>query len=265
MESLFWIIEGEAAPIVATAVHAGHQVSAPLLEKMALSDAERLREEDPFTDRFTQPTDARIVATHSRFEVDLNRPREGAVYRKPEDAWGLHVWKAPLSEAELAHSLRVYDAFYDAMRNFFDEVVRKYGDFVVLDIHSYNHHRKGPAAPFDDPQANPDINLGTETNPALQRWRSLIDASIDAMYRFDYFGRHLDVRENVKFGGGYFAEWIHKHYAPHACVLSIEFKKFFMDEWTGSADEKQLEKLEALIASLLPVVEKALQELPDVA
>ena len=265
METLFWIIEGEAAPIVATAIHAGHEVSAPLLDKMALTEDERLREEDPFTDIFAEPAAGRVTATHSRFEVDLNRPREGAVYQKPEDAWGLHVWKAPLTKEELAHSLRVYDAFYDAMRNFFDGIVQQYGDFVVLDIHSYNHHRKGPTAPFDDPEENPDINLGTETNPALARWRRLIDTSIDTMHEFDYFGRHLDVRENVKFGGGYFAQWVHDNYAPHGCVLSIEFKKFFMDEWTGSADEKQLERLKALIATLIPVLEKELEELPDVA
>lgn len=260
MENLCWTIEGEHAPIVATAIHAGHAVRPELLPKMALSEEERLREEDPFTDRFTVPAKGRIVATHSRFEVDLNRPREGAVYQKPEDAWGLQVWKAPLSASELAQSLAIYDAFYSQMRHFFDTVHAAHGKFVVLDIHSYNHHRKGPTAPFDDPQENPDINIGTETNPSLERWRDLIDASMETMRNFDYFGRHLDVRENVKFGGGYFAEWIHRNYAPDACVISVEFKKFFMDEWSGTADEKQLERLTEMIAQLLPTIETRLEE-----
>lgn len=260
MENLYWTIEGVHAPIVATAIHAGHAVRPELLPKMALSEEERLREEDPFTDRFTAPAKGRIVATHSRFEVDLNRPREGAVYQKPEDAWGLQVWKTPLSAAELAQSLAIYDAFYSQMRHFFDAVHAAHGKFVVLDIHSYNHHRKGPTAPFDDPEENPDINIGTETNPFLERWRDLIDASMETMRNFDYFGRHIDVRENVKFGGGYFAEWIHQNYAPHACVISVEFKKFFMDEWSGTADEKQLERLTEMMAQLLPTIETELEK-----
>ena len=261
MEKLFWTIEGTHAAIVATDIHAGHIVSAQLLEKMALSEADRLREEDPFTDIFTRPAAGRIVATHSRFEVDLNRPREGAVYQKPEDAWGLTVWKAPLSAEELSHARSVYDAFYAQMAHYFDAVHARFGDFVVLDIHSYNHHRKGPDAPFDDPQANPDINIGTDTNPALTRWRPLIDTAIESMRGFDYFGRHLDVRENVKFGGGHFSEWLHRRYAPHACVLSIEFKKFFMDEWSGTPDERQIARLEEMVAALLPVIEASLEEM----
>jgi len=264
MENLYWTIEGEAAPIIATAIHAGHRISDILVENLALDEATRLREEDPFTDRFIRPAPARVTATHSRFEVDLNRPRSQALYRTPDDAWGLTVWKQPPTQEMIDHSLEIYDAFYATMRRYFDEIVSKFGDFVVLDIHSYNHHRKGPTAPFDDPAENPDINIGTDTNPAVDRWRDLIDASIDAMHRFDYFGRHLDVRENVKFGGGYFAEWIHRNYAPHACVLSIEFKKFFMDEWTGSADDAQIEKLTEMIAQLLPVLEDERKRVPDV-
>ena len=260
METLYWVIEGVESAVVATAIHAGHKVRPQLLEKMALSDADRLREEDPFTDIFAKPAALRVIATHSRFEVDLNRPREGAVYQKPEDAWGLQVWKEPLTQEELEASLAIYDAFYDQMQHLFDDLRSRYEKIVVLDIHSYNHHRRGPAAPFDDPEKNPDINVGTDTNPAVNRWRGLIDTAIKNLQSYDYFGRHLDVRENVKFGGGYFSEWIHKNYAPHICVLSIEFKKFFMDEWTGSADRKQIDEIEKMMAALLPVLESEMEK-----
>ena len=35
------------------------------------------------------------------------------------------------------------------------------------------------------------------------------------------------------FKGGYLARWIHQKYPKSVCSLSIEFRKFFMDEWTG--------------------------------
>jgi hypothetical protein len=34
-----------------------------------------------------------MITHRSRFEVDLNRPRREAVYRIPEDAWGLDIWR----------------------------------------------------------------------------------------------------------------------------------------------------------------------------
>ena len=56
------------------------------------------------------------------------------------------------------------------------------------------------------------------------------------MRRYDYLGRNLDVRENVKFFGGHLPAWIHQNFPRTVCALAIEVKKFFMDEWTGQLD-----------------------------
>ena len=74
--------------IVATAIHAGHDLRPDVAAAMLLSEQDRLREEDPFTDLIAAAVPDRVVTTRSRFEVDLNRPRREAVYRRPEDAWG---------------------------------------------------------------------------------------------------------------------------------------------------------------------------------
>jgi N-formylglutamate amidohydrolase len=60
---------------------------------MSLPEADRLREEDPFTDVIASAVPSRMITHRSRFEVDLNRPRREAVYRIPEDAWGLDIWR----------------------------------------------------------------------------------------------------------------------------------------------------------------------------
>ena len=96
-----------------------------------------------------------------------------------------------------------------------------------------------------------------------QKWQHLIDSVIEEMRAYDYLGRHLDVRENVKFYGGYFAQWIHEHFYPNACVLSIEFKKFFMDEWSGKADLKQIEEVKKMLKTILPVIDEELHKMKE--
>jgi len=263
MKRSFWLIETDHSPIVATAIHCGHALRSDVKDKIALEEAERFREEDPFTGIFTQIVQNRIIDTHSRFEVDFNRPRNKAVYKHPEDAWGLHIWHTELPKKAIEKSLFFYDLFYKEMEEYFRNIIKEYGYVVVLDIHSYNHRRSGPDAPYDDPLSNPDINIGTKTLKNPQKWRPLIDSVIEKMKAYDYLGRHLDVRENVKFYGGYFAQWIHEHFYPNACVLSIEFKKFFMDEWSGKADLKQIEEIKKMLSSIIPVIEEALHKMKE--
>ncbi|MDH3397974.1 MAG: N-formylglutamate amidohydrolase, partial [Acidimicrobiia bacterium] len=60
-----WTIERGEMPIVATAIHAGHDARAEAAALFAVSDADRLREEDPFTDRWTEIVDNRVVVLRS--------------------------------------------------------------------------------------------------------------------------------------------------------------------------------------------------------
>ena len=84
--------------LVATAIHAGHDLRREVEREIALTESARLREEDPYTDSIIEPAALQVVANRSRFEVDLNRERDDAVYCDPNDAWGLHIWKRPLPE-----------------------------------------------------------------------------------------------------------------------------------------------------------------------
>lgn len=227
---------------------------------LALDEAQRLREEDPFTGDWTVVAPTQLVGARSRFEVDLNRPREGAVYVTPQQAWGLNVWKQPLPEDVLARSLAEYDVFYAGLREMLDELIGRHGPLVVYDIHTYNHRRDGPDGAPADPQANPEVNLGTGTMTQRRgRWAPVVETFMAELRQGDRLsGRTLDVRENVRFKGGYFAEWIHETYPEAACVLSIEVKKFFMDEWTGEPDREAVEQVKRALAATVPAVLDAL-------
>lgn len=44
------------------------------------------------------------------------------------------------------------------------------------------------------------------------RWGRLVDRFISDLRAFDFLGRHLDVRENVKFVGRQFPKWVHTRF-----------------------------------------------------
>ncbi|MCB0211214.1 MAG: N-formylglutamate amidohydrolase [Anaerolineae bacterium] len=253
-----WELHTGDSPLVATAIHDGHAVRPEVAALLALPEPERLREEDPFTRRWTSVADTRLIGLRSRFEIDLNRPRDKAIYLEPKDAWGLHVWREKPPEAIIARSLQQYDAFYDTAKQLFTALEQKFGRFVVFDLHSYNHRREGPAGPLANPQENPEVNIGTGSLNRDQ-WGHIVDRFMADLRDFNYLGRHLDVRENVKFQGGNFSRWAHANFPQSACVLAIEFKKFFMDEWTGEPFPTHLEAIQQALASTVPGVLKALQ------
>ncbi len=259
MSRSLWHIQEGNGPLVAAAVHDGHRLREEVARHSALSESERLREEDPYTGAWTAVADTRIVAGFSRFQVDLNRPRDRAVYRQPEDAWGLSLWKNPLPEDAIARSLQEYDDFYAEVNRVLSDLGKRHSRFVVYDIHSYNHRREGPAGPPADPEANPEVNVGTGTLDR-ERWAPVIDRFIEALRAFDYLGRRLDVRENVKFRGGNFPRWIHQTFPESGCALAIEFKKFFMDEWTGELDRRQHETIQRALAATVPAALDGLAE-----
>jgi hypothetical protein len=64
----------------------------------------------------------------------------------------------------------------------------------------------------------------------------------------------------VKFKGRQLAEWIHENFTESACVLSIEFKKFYMDEWTGVGEVEQIEGIREALQSTLPGILEELEK-----
>jgi len=253
-----WQIEEGDGPVVAVAVHAGHEVRKEVAGRLAIGDAERLREEDPFTGGWTEVADTSIVARRSRFEVDLNRSRGEAVYMGPDDAWGLDVWKRPPTKSLVARSLGQYDSFYRTMHRILSGLASRHGRFLVLDLHSYNHRRSGDGPPAD-PESNPEVNVGTGTMDR-SRWAGLVDRFIHDLRAFDFLGRHLDVRENVKFVGRQLPKWTHGNFPESGCVLAVEFKKFFMDEWTGELDLDAYDGIRSALASTIPGLRAELEK-----
>lgn len=248
---LHWIIEEGSSPIVAFALHNGHDVPPHIQDTLAIDAVTRLREEDPFTAEWTEISDTRVVVNLSRFVVDLNRPREKSVYQNPEDAWGLKVRKHMLDKQELDPLLEIYDRFYIELQDFLQRLTSRHGKVVVLDLHSFNYRRNGPDAKPGNPRDNPEINVGTGTMDR-DRWAPIVDAIIDDMRKFDFDGRELDVRENIKFHGANVPAWIHHTFPDQICDVALEIKKFFMDEWTGELNRETHGRIKQALSSTIP-------------
>jgi len=255
-----WDIDNGSGPLVGTAIHNGHALREDVSEHIVIGEDERLREEDPFTGPWTSAASTRIVARFSRFQVDLNRPRVSAIYLTPNDAWGLDVWRGRPPADVIARSLQEYDAFYDEMRRLLSGIAERNGHFLVLDLHTYNHRREGPNGLPADPAANPEVNIGTGSMNT-EKWRPLVRRFLDDLSSFDFLSRRLDVRENVKFRGGQFSRWIHETFPDTGCALAIEFKKFFMDEWTGELDTSQHQAIQRALQTTVPGLLETLEQI----
>lgn len=251
-QPLWEIVRGES-PLMGVALHHGHEMRSEVLTMTNLDEATRLREEDPYTGELIDFAPTRCVVRRSRFEMDLNRPREGAVYREPEDAWGLEVWNAPVSQSLIDASIQQYDHFYATLFDVLASLERAFGSFVVYEVHSYNYRRGGPQAAADAPA--PLVNLGTgQMNRRM--WKGVVEAFTRSLGRQSFQGEPIGVGENVCFKGGHFSRWVREQFPRSGCVLSIEVRKSFMDEWTGEVDSEALGELRnALAATVDPVLE----------
>jgi hypothetical protein len=88
----------------------------------------------------------------------------------------------------------------------------------------------------------------------------LVDPLTAALRDFDFNGRKLDVRENVAFQGrGYQARFVHERYPRRGCTIALEFKKFFMDEWTGTPDERELAAMRRVVSFMAETCEALLR------
>jgi N-formylglutamate amidohydrolase len=238
-------------PVIATAIHDGHFIDDQLRPFLLLDETQRFREEDPYTSYMAAIPASQAIVSSSRFQCDFNRPPEQAIYKKPGDAWGLRVWRGPLPDYLQLQLIDYYHAFYKKMKMLIETTLKKFEQAVLLDIHSYNHRRKNP---YETAEAasHPEINLGTAYNE--KKWRPLCEKMLHYLAHCQINGSHPDVRENIIFKGGWLARWAIKNYGDRICTFSLEFKKTFMDEWTGRGYWEHILDIQKALAGSIPLL-----------
>lgn len=252
-----WVFTAGDGPVIAAAIHAGHDLPTAVARLQAIDAETRRREEEPFTDGWVTVAHRSIVVRRSRFHFDLDRLQGCAVYRSPREAWGLEVWKEPPPHHAYECALAMHREFYVGLTRFLDTALEAHPRLVVLDLHAYNHRRDGPDAPAAEPILNPEINVGVGSVD-MNHWGDLVRqfvGDLKAFARPD--GRKLDVRANIKFRGGHFPTWINRRYPSRVCAIGVEVKKTFMDEWSGQLYPERFEVVrEALLSTIAGLTEE---------
>ncbi|WP_203258423.1 N-formylglutamate amidohydrolase [Hyunsoonleella ulvae] len=207
-------------PYACAAIHDGHQFRKELWDNCIHTEYERWYEEDPETKTMIQSHPIVIAGCDSRFEYDLNRTPEAAVF---ETAWGKKLWRASLSEAMKTKSLRKHANFYKVTHALIETLERKFGFCTVYDIHSYNWKR------WD--REVPTWNLGT-SNVDNERFGSVIEDWRHSLSEIEFpHGIKSTSKINDTFqGNGYFLKYITKNF-KNTLVLATEIAKVYCDEY----------------------------------
>lgn len=217
-------------PVFGFALHAGHRIRDDLVPKLNLNRKQMLKEEDPRSEKMIESLPNQIYPLYSRFECDLNRPKVGrpvedAIYTEPSLAWNLKVYRVPLTQEEIDLSLEAYNEFYWIIDGLCRSIEERYSFGIFFDIHSYNiRGRKGL----------PDIHLGTKYQ-SQERFAPEISGLLDYLKRIKIKEVPLEVKENdenLGFFGGKLNRYVAQKFKK-ILVISLEMKKFFMDEEKG--------------------------------
>ncbi|GAB5399487.1 MAG: hypothetical protein Aureis2KO_10720 [Aureisphaera sp.] len=201
------------------AVHDGHHFRRELWDNCLHTEYDRWFEEDPCTKEFVKSHPIVIAGCDSRFEYDLNRDPDNAIY---EDAWGKKLWKQPLPQVQKEHSLAKHHAFYSVVHALIDKLEEKFGVCVVYDMHSYNWRRWDREVPV--------INLGTMNvdrdrfEKEIESWRHSL-SELQLPHAIEATSKINDTFQ----GNGYFLKYITKSF-KNTLVLATEFKKIYCDE-----------------------------------
>jgi N-formylglutamate amidohydrolase len=243
----------EPANHIGLAVHAGHLVRPGIQEVLAVTPGDRLREEDPHTEMFITAFPIQIIARDSRYEYDVNWEVEKAIYGADGKKWGFQVWKRELTASERRESLDKFHEIHALIEMVTEFILKQHQMSMIFDMHSFCYQREKRQNWFRDDK--PDINLGTQ---AVRRdqFSVLIDKLLEMLAATNINGHSLRVAENEIFPGGYLSRKYSRMYPDRVLVLSLEYKKLFMDEWTGELYPDLLQILvndfESMVRQLIP-------------
>lgn len=204
---------------VCGAVHDGHQFRKELWTNCKHTEYERWYEEDPETKNMVISHPIVISGLDSRFEYDLNRAPETAIY---EDAWGKQLWHKPLSEEMKNKSLDKHRNFYKVVKALIRKIEEKFGVCIVYDMHSYNWQRWTREVPtWNIGTANVDTNRFSEV---IESWRLTLE-KIPLPNGIKSTSKINDTFQ----GNGYFLKFITQKF-KNTLVLATEIAKIYCDE-----------------------------------
>lgn len=236
-------------PYLCGAVHNGHQFRRSLWENCLHTEYERWYEEDPCTKAMVQSMPIVLAGCDSRFEYDLNRSPDGAIYT---DAWGKQLWREPLSKEEYDTSLEKHRRFYEVVHALVRTLESQFGKLIVFDMHSYNWVR------WD--REVPTWNLGT-SNIDNERYGRFVEAwrqKLEGMKLPDGIQSTAKINDTFQ-GNGFFLRYITGSF-KNTLVLATEIAKVYCDELSGIIYPEVVTAVSSQLEELIPLQAKEFEE-----
>lgn len=229
-------------PFICAAVHDGHQFRKSLWSNCIHTEYERWYEEDPCTKQMVQSHPIVLAGCDSRFEYDLNRPPESAVF---DTAWGKKLWHKPLSEKEINQSLSKHANFYKVVHSLVSKLETLHSKAIVYDMHSYNWKR------WD--REVPTWNLGT-TNIDNDRFGDMVSSWSTKLgaIKLPHDLPQTSLINDTFQGNGYFLKFITQNF-KNTLVLATEISKIYCDELTGVIYPEVVKTVEEQLKQLIPL------------
>lgn len=258
--ALFHLTRGEA-PLLVSFPHSGTYLPPEIAERMTnvghtLPDTDwHVPKLYDFLDRIGA---SRLVATHSRYVVDLNRPPDDQELYAGQKKTGLVPVDTFAGEALYRHGLeptpdeivrrrKYWQPYHDALAQEIARIKAIHGSIILWDAHSIES-----VLPSLFDGRLPDLNLGTFDGKSCDR--DIIDAAF-AMAKESGFDAVL----NGRFKGGY----ITRHYGnPKKGINAIQLEMaqtIYMDE--GPPFTYRPERAAKVTAAIRSMMQAALEAL----
>lgn len=242
----FFMRVKEYKPLVGLAVHAGHRIRAELVSNMGVEEDDRRYDEDTHSDYFIENFPMQLIGLDSRYEYDIDRKRDQAIYLKPFQCWGKRAWISPPTKTELEISYEKYDEAHDLMEFFMEQTMAYFHKTLVLDLHTYSFKRQMYGSKSS---SLPLFNIGT-TKLDRKKHAKTVDAWLAELAKIQVPDMETTVAENDLFkGDGAVAINLIEKF-PEAAIIPLDIKKLFMDETTGQIHEPIAQKLRAEIEKI---------------
>ncbi len=211
----------EYVPYVCFSTHSGSKIRKEAKKNIAISQRKRKYQEDPHTEDFVVSMPIMAQGLDSRYEYDLNRSPENAIY---EEAFGYKVWKKALTEAEKKKALQKHQNFYTVISVLLQKLESKFQACVVYDIHAFNYKKIERETPM--------FNIGTEKIDN-RKFGNFVKSWQKELEKIQLPEIESTVKINDVFHGrGYLLEYITKNFS-NTLVLATEIKKVYCNEEKG--------------------------------
>ena len=242
------------SPLVALAIHNGNLLADEVIDNIWIKESERILDEEPYTEIFTGGFGNRVIVNSSRYQVDLDLPRDESYYEEGLKCGERFKIRDQLPMGyEITYSHSCHDFFYHDMQWNINKLLKYFNAIFIYDFHSFNCFDL--CGDLSTPEPAPDIIVGIENTAKI--YFPLAVNLIELIQNQDYDKRYLDVRLNFFLKGGYFSRWVKKEYGNRVCCITVNINKgLFMDDILESVDEDKAGKIVNILDNTIEFLHK---------